>query len=173
MANSTTSKVEAKEPEVTEKVKPIVKDIDPTQLVPVKNGFQGRLVYKSARTNEKFVWDNFGDEQEMELRELRSAKSAAKKFFVNNWFAFDKEYNWVTDYLGVKNYYKNALNVDDFDKLFTKSPAEIEKIIEKLSDGQKKSVSYRARQLIADGEIDSNKVITTLEKALKTELIER
>ena len=174
MANTTTSKAkETEETVVEEPVKLVVKEMDLSQLIPVRNGFQGKLVYKSPRTNEKFVWDSFGDEQEMELRELKSAKSAAKKFFTNSWFVFDKEYNWVIDYLGLKNFYKNALNVDDFDTLFTKTPAEVEKIVSKLSEGQKKSVAYKARQMIADGEIDSNKVITALEKALKTELVER
>ena len=42
-----------------------------------------------------------------------------------------------------------------------------------LSDGQKRSISYRARQLIADGAIDSNKTIATLEKCLGVDLVER
>ena len=48
-----------------------------------------------------------------------------------------------------------------------------QKTINELSDGQKKSVAYRARLLIANNEIDSRKVIATLEEALNTELIER
>ena len=42
------------------------KKIDPDQIVTVKNGFQGRLIYKSPRTGERFVWEGFGDEQDME-----------------------------------------------------------------------------------------------------------
>ena len=68
--------------ESTETKKMIPKDVDPNQLIPVYNGFQGTLVYKSPRTRETFVWDSFGDVQEMELKELRNAKSAAKKFFI-------------------------------------------------------------------------------------------
>ena len=174
MANNTTNKVkEQDESEKKEVTKPVAKEVDLNQLITVRNGFQGRLIYKSSRTNEKFVWDAFGDEQELELRELRSAKSSAKKFFINNWFAFDDEFNWVIDYLGVRNYYKNSLSIDDFDTLFTKSPAEIEKTVSKLSEGQKKSVAYKARLMIANGEIDSNKAIAALEKALSVELIER
>ena len=107
----------------------------------------------------------------MELSELKNARNSNKKYFINNWFMFDEE--WIVDYLGMKQYYKNSLPIQDFDKLFEKPSAEIEKIISKLSDGQKKSVAYRAKQLIADGGIDSNKVISTLEKCLGTELVER
>lgn len=67
-------------------VKPVTpKDIDPSTLVVVKNGFQGKLIYKSPRTGERFAWDSFGSEQELELKELRNAKNSAKKFFMNNW----------------------------------------------------------------------------------------
>jgi hypothetical protein len=152
--------------------KPIVpKEIDPNQIVTVRNGFQGRLVYKGRRTGERFVWDAFGSEQDMELSELKNAKSSNKKYFINNWFMFDE--SWIVDYLGLKQYYKNAIPIQDFDKLFEKPVSEIEETISQLSDGQKKSIAYRAKQLIAEGGIDSNRTIATLEKCLGTELVER
>ncbi len=154
--------------------RPIIpKEIDPNQIVIVRNGHQGKLVYKSPRTHEVFKWDSFGDEQEMELREIRNAKSSAKKFFINNWFMFDEEFAWVIDYLGLKQYYKNAISLDDFDEIFQKNPDEIKDIVSRLSKGQKKSVAYRARQLIANGEIDSYKVVAALEKVLGVDLIEK
>lgn len=153
--------------------KAIPKDIDLNQLVVVRNGYQGKLVYKSPRTHEKFVWPEFGAEQMIELLELRNAKNTWKKYFINNWFMFDEEYAWVIDYLGMTQYYKHALPIDKFDDLFEKSPDEIERCVAMLSDGQKSSVRYRARQLIADGEIDSNKAIAALERSLGVDLVER
>ena len=155
------------------KAKPVVKQVDLSELIPVRNGYQGRLVYKSTRTHEKFVWPEFGDEQMVELLELRNAKNTWKKYFINNWFMFDEEYAWVTDYLGLGQYYKYAIQIDSFDDLFEKTPQEIEDVVSKLSSGQKKSVGYRARQLIAEDGIDSNKAIAALEKALGIELVER
>ena len=149
----------------------IPKEVDPNQYVTVRNGFQGRLVYKSKRSGERFVWDSFGAEQDMELSELKNARNSNKKYFINNWFMFDEP--WVVDYIGMSQYYKFAISIQDFDKLFEKPAAEIGKIISKLSDGQKKSVAYRAKQLIAEGGIDSNRTIAALEKHLGTELIER
>lgn len=153
-------------------VKPIVpKDIDTEQYVTVRNGFQGRLVYVSKHTGERFVWDQFGAEQEMELRELKNAKNSYKKFFENNWFMFDED--WIVDYLGVQRFYRNAVRIEDFDEIFQKDAKTISEIISDMSDGQKKSVAYRARVLIADGAIDSNKAITALEESLGVELVER
>ena len=154
---------------VPEKIVP--KEIDPHQYVTVKNGYQGGLIYISPRTHEEFRWDSFGDEQEIELQELKNAKANAKKFFTNNWFMFDED--WIIDYLGVGQYYKHALTVDDFDKIFEKTPAEIKKICAELSEGQKRSISYRARQLISEGAIDSLKRISVLEDVLGVELVEK
>lgn len=147
------------------------KAFDPNQIVTVRNGFQGKLVYKSKKTGEVFIWEEFGAEQDMELSELKSARSSSKKFFINNWFMIDDPE--VIDYLGMGQYYKFALNIDEFDALFTKSAGEVRETVSKLSAGQKKSVAYRARQLIGRGEIDSNKVISTLEECLGIELVER
>ena len=130
----------------------------------------GTLVYKSKKTGERFIWEAFGDEQEIELAELKAAKNSYKSFFVNNWFLFDDPE--IVEWLGMNQYYKYALNSASFDKLFEKSPDEIEKTVKALSDGQKKSVAFRAKQLIADGTIDSIKVIAALEKSLSVELIE-
>ena len=156
--------------EDTKKQYKVKKDLDPNMYVTVRNGFNGTLVYKSKKTGERFVWDEFGDEQEIELIELKSAKNSYKTFFINNWFLFDDPE--VIEWLGLTSYYKHALNFEDFDKLFSKSPEEIEETISHLSDGQKKSVAFRAKQLIANSEIDSLKVINVLEKSLDIELIE-
>ena len=176
MANNTKeneSPVVATEPKETERrqKKPVAKKVDLHEYIPVRNGFQGRLVYTSKRTGEKFVWNQYGDEQEMELLELKNAKNSNKSFFQNNWFMFDED--WVPEYLGVKQFYRYALPINHFDDLFEMSPNEVEERVSKMSKGQKKSVAYRARQLISEGGIDSIRVINALEKGLGIELTEK
>lgn len=146
-------------------------ELDPNMYVPVRNGFNGKLIYKSRKTGERYVWERFGEEQDVELRELRAAKTSYKAFYENNWFMIDDPA--VIEYLGVERYYKNALSYEEFDTLFDMKPEEIEARIAKLSAGQKASLTYRAKQLIREGGIDSIKVINTLEKSLGVELIEK
>lgn len=175
MANSKTqTKPQAIDhPNESQEAKLTPKDVDINQYITVKSGFQGKLVYKSPRTGEKFVWENLGAEQELELKELRSAKASSdgKKFFVNNWFMFDDE--WVLDFLGVRQYYKNAIRLEDFDDFLLQPAATLKKSIQNLSPGQRKSIAYRAMQMITDGEIDSRKTISVLEEALGIELVEK
>lgn len=147
------------------------KSFAPDDIVTVRNGFQGMLVYRSSKTGERFVWDEFGSEQDMEFSELKNARSASKKYFINNWWMFDDPD--VVEQLGMTQYYKAALRLDDFDKLFEKTPEQIEKVVSKLSIGQKKSLAYRAKQLVAENKIDSNRAIQALERSLGVELVER
>lgn len=156
------------------KEKPIVpKDIDQNMIIPVINAFPGKLVYVSQRTGEMFTWEEFGDEQDMELKELRNIKSSAKAFFINGWISFSNEYAWVINYLGLEQYYKHALKPDEFEDIFQKSPSEVKRIVAQLSAGQKQSVAYMAREKVISGEIDSRKVIQAFEDSLGVELIER
>ena len=146
------------------------KDIDLNQYITVRNGFQGMLIYISKRTGEVFEWDDFGAEQEMELGELKNAKNSAKNFFINNWFMFDDP--WVIDFLGVGQFYKNTIPIDKFDDIFSMDAKDAAKVLHDIPEGQKRSIAYRARQLISENAIDSMKLIAVLEKELGVDLIE-
>ena len=165
-----TDVAEVKAEQKPEKIVPIKRELDPHMYVTVKNGFNGTLVYRSKRTGERFIWREFGDEQDIELQELRSARNADKIFFVNNWFLFDDPE--IIEWLGMERYYKYALDSKEFDKIFTKKPDEIEKIVSALSEGQRKTLIFRTKQMISEGKIDSIRVINALEKSLSVDLIE-
>ena len=89
---------------------------------------------------------------------------------MNNWFMFDDL--WVLDYLGVRNYYKYVVKIEDFDMLFDKETNELANIVSTMSTRQSRSVIYRANELISSGKIDSRRTIAALEESLGVELIE-
>lgn len=150
----------------------VKRQLDPHTIVSVRSGFHGLLIYKSKHTGETFEWADFGDEQDMELQELRSAKASTDKvFYENNWFIIDDPE--IVEFLGVAKYYQNSLKIDEFDTLFEMSPEEVSAKVAKLPKGQRMSVAYRARKMIENGDIDSIKLINALENSLGVELIER
>jgi hypothetical protein len=169
---STASKVSIPKEAKTER-KPVVvkkRTFKPDDYVTVRNGFDGRLVYKSSKTGEKFVFERFGDEHDMEIQELKKARNDAKKFFANNWFLIDDPE--VIEYLGLSEYYKNAFSYDEFDQLADMTADEIAERMTKVSEGQKIAIAHHARRMIAEGKIDSMRAITALEKGLGVQLIE-
>lgn len=142
--------------------------LDPEMYVVVRNGYPGLLVYKSTKTGEKFRFEGFGDEHEIELQELKKAKNESKDFFINNWFLIDDPE--VIEYLGVGQYYKDAFSYDEFEELAEMTAEQVAEKVKLISDGQKLAVTRYARQLIQDGRIDSMKVIKALEDGLGTKL---
>lgn len=150
----------------------VPEDVDLNMFIPVINGFHGMLVYVSTKTHEEYIWERFGDIQYLELKELRGAKSTNKDMYINNYFMFDDEFSWVIPYLGLEPYYENAVDVDGMTAMFSKSPTEVKKCIKDMSKGQKKSLSYYAREKVHNGEIDSLKLIKALEESLGITLIE-
>lgn len=137
----------------------------------VKNGFAGRLVYVSRKDGYEIIFEKFGSEEFLTIEELRSAKNSYPKFFKNNWFIIEDE-DVIYD-LGLEKYYENSLNIQEFENIFNLPQDEMIAKINKLSNGQKKSLIYKAIEKIEDGTIDSRKIIESLEKALNTELIEK
>lgn len=102
-----------------------------------------------------------------------AAPQRHKKFFDHNWFVFDEEYDWVIDFLGVRAFYNNIINLEGIDALLKKTPKKIEKELATLTNGQKRTVAYRAMEMIRNKEIDSLSVIEVLEKGLGIALVER
>lgn len=147
------------------------KQLDPNMVVSVKNGFPGPLVYISSRTGERFRWEELGDEQDMELQELKNARNSSKAFFANNWFMLDDPE--VIEYLGVAEYYKRAFNLGDETVLQAMSPSAIKAAVAAMPNGRQLALKYRVKQMIEDGTLDSIKSITAFEDALGVELIER
>lgn len=170
-AEETVPAQETPKQEAPQKVYKVRKQLDPHTIVTVRNGFPGMLIYESSKTGELFRWESLGDEQDMELQELKNARNASKAFYVNNWFRIDDPE--ILDYLGVAEYYKNALNLIDDEALRSMKPDDIRGTVAKMSDGQKLALKYRVKQMIESGDIDSIKMITAFEEALGVELIER
>ena len=145
------------------------KRMEPHTLVSVINGTAGKLVFRSPKSGELFVWDKFGDELEIEFQDLQAAKGKEKAFYENNWFLFvDPD---VIDALGVERYYKNALHIDELDTIFTLPPTELTAKVRGLNVGQKRSLAYVARQAIEEGSLSDLNAIKALEDGLGINII--
>lgn len=167
------AEVVAAEPAVPakEQIRVKRKELDPEMYVTVRNGYHGLLIYKSSKTGEVFEFEDFGDEHDIELQELKKAKNDSKAFFENNWFLID---DWdVIEYLGLTKYYKDAFSFEEFEAMAEMTADEIEEKMKHISKGQKSAVAHYARKLIGDGKIDSMKAINALESGLGVQLIER
>jgi len=145
-------------------------DLDLNMLIPVVNGHRGKLVYNGKKSGEHIEWEDFGDEQLMELKELKDARASQRKFFENNWFLIDDPE--VLEFLNAGEYYRNSINAENYDDIFFKPVQEIKETVSQMTPGQKKSMMYRAIELINSGELDSLKTIKALKELLGFEIDE-
>lgn len=156
--------------EPTVKARRVKVDLPLNYEVDVINGFHGKLTYVGKNSGAFVEWEEFGDRQVLDLKELKNAFASQKKFFKENWWLFDDPD--VIEFLRAEEFYKNALNSDGFDDIFTKTPDEIADIVSNMSRGQRKSLAYRTIEMINSGELDSRKTIMALKEALGFELVE-
>lgn len=147
------------------------KEITSETMVTCRNGTAGNLIYKST-LNPGYVveWNEFGEPQELEYRELVSMRGNQRRFFEDNWILIDDPD--VIKKLGVERWYKNSITTDDFNSVFEMSPEEIKNTVSILPGGTKDAITIKAREKIKSGELDSRSTIKALEDALSVELEE-
>ena len=176
-----TKKVEeVKAPELVEAVQPKEvevkeapkrqkrKEIDRNELIACRSTTNGRLIYRSPRTQEKFTWSDFGSVEYLEMGELLTMKSSHPKFLNDVQLVIDDEE--AADYLGLNKIYDEMLQVDDLDSLFDKTNDELAVILPKLPNGLRKAVSTRARTLVEEDRLDSISKIKLIEQELGVDL---
>ena len=139
--------------------------------VMVKNLTGGRLVYTSKSLNGyTLIWETFGEEIPIEMRELYNMKNTDKRFFTENWIEVD--INVLRD-LRMDVYYKDAISSREIENLFK---LDTEKLIGRLTKASRtiqNSVGLKAIEMIGNKQLTDINVITALEKALNCELYER
>lgn len=174
--------MEKKQNETKEAVNPKRKKptaIPEGTLIKVKSGFHGKLYYKNLVTQERVVWENFGETQVMTLRELRAMRTTQPAFFKNQWLIIvgvaDGEDCEATPYeickcLVVTEYYKDFIDPDDFDLVCEWDENEIKCRIEMMAPGVRENLIIALNEYISSGRLDSIKKIKAFEKALDCEL---
>lgn len=141
---------------------------DLNELICVRNNTHRKLVYSSKiYAGNEFEWENFHDDNYLELRDLVAMRNSYPTYFKECWVVVDDD---ILEYLNVKRFYESAIDMENFDSIFNKSPLELKTLLEKLPSSMKTSVSQRAKQLVDDGTIDSMKIIKVLNDALNVDL---
>lgn len=142
-----------------------------TDSVLIRNGFHGTLVIKLPKSGFTVRLNEFGDEDYVELSDLKTLRGSSPKFFKNNWILIDDPD--VIEFLRVGEFYKWAISIEEMDTLFDMETKDLIERVGKLSDGQKKTLVYTALEKIESGALDSRQKIKALEEALGVDLVEK
>ena len=145
---------------------------DLNEMVCVRNATMGSVVYSSKRTQGyKVEWEKMGsegDENYIELSELVAMRNSYPRVFQECWLIIED--TEIIDYLNVRKYYNNIVDVDDFDGIFNLKPEKLEDKLRKMPKGLRDAVAQRAKQLLTKGEFDSIRNKKVIEKVLNIDL---
>lgn len=168
---TTAPKTTVAKPKVEQPVVSPAVEITNDTMIECRSGTAGKLIYKSLMNPGYAVeWEDFGDVQELEYRELVSMRANQRRFFEDNWILIDDPA--VIKKLGVGRYYQNSLTTDDFEDVFNMSADEIKEVVPVLPGGTKDAIASEAKKKIESGELDSRSAIKALEDSLDVELEE-
>ena len=136
----------------------------------VKNGTSGELVYIAPRTGVTYIFDSFGDEQEIPFGELKATRMGNyATFFKRQWFLIDDQE--VIKQLGIEKYYKDQLSYNELNEIFNLSKEDIVERVKNISEYQRDTLGYLTVKKIKNNEINDLNVIRSLEDVLHTKLI--
>lgn len=143
-------------------------ELDRNLLIPVMNNTTGTLIYISKKTGAEWKMQGYGAVDEMELGELITMKSAHPKFLNQPWLIIlDDE---VVEYLGLTKLYENVLKPEELDEFFDLPIDEMESIMKKAPMGMKQLIASKAKQMYADGILDSVKKKELIESTFGIDL---
>lgn len=139
------------------------KQYDLHELADVRNMTPGKLIYKSARNAGYLVeWDSYGDEQSIEISELKNMLASQRIFFERNWIWIDDPE--LLEFLGAARYYRNMLSPDEVDDLFSLDAESMIAKIKTLTRDMQNTVRVLAGQKVRGQEIEAYSVVQALEK---------
>lgn len=142
--------------------------LDESLLVPVVSRVKGGLTYKSSRTHQIYRFDEFGDEQVMELSELRTMLSSQRSFLQRGWLEIlDEE---IVQYLNIEKFQTNIITDDDIEILFMSTPDEVKEVLNGATTNTKRVVFGFAREKYINGELTNIHLIKAIEDSLDEKL---
>ncbi|MBX4152256.1 hypothetical protein [Paenibacillus lautus] len=163
-AKKTESQAPIKKEETKQSERKVKKKLDENILVPIASNVDGTLIYKGGRSGQVWKFTQYGDEDVMELSELRAMLSSNRAFLEKGWIkVLDDE---VIDYLNLQRFQKNVIDRDNIEYILTQGPEQIKQSIKESSANTKTLIFSFARDKFLQGELTDYHTIKAIEEGL-------
>lgn len=142
--------------------------IDRDELILVCNYTPGMLVYNNKSNGRTWIFENFGDTDEIEFSELITMKNGQSRFIKEPWLYILNED--VINYFGLQDLYKKIPIPEDLEKIFDLSVSKLEKALNNMPEIAKEIIVKKAKAMIKSGQLDSVAKVSLIEKLYNVEL---
>lgn len=147
-----------------------VKTFDPSEGILCRSLTKGGLYIEGVKTGILYEFDDYGDETEIEYRDLIAmVRARSPRIFKSNFIILDKDF--ISENSQVKRFYENNYNLIELENILDLPTDEMIAEIDNLPDGAKESIKNIAASKISDGVLDSVKKIKALDDYYNTKLM--
>lgn len=130
---------------------------------------QGKLYVEGSKTGMLYSFSDYGDETEIEYRDLVGLiRSKDKSVFEPRFVVNDKDF--IEEYPALKKFYDDEFSIKNIKKILLMPDDQMVAEIEKLPRGAADSLKSIAAEQVANGEIDSVRKIKALDTVFGTNL---
>lgn len=169
---------------IQEESKPVEKEVvkeavkkkaehDPTDLIKCRSVVQGVLLFKGPKSQTDYRWDAANDIVEIEYQDLRAARVSKHAFLMRGYFIIeDNDLLDEEEWAEVKKKYGEMYSRKDLTAILKiDNVNEMIRVIQNLPDGVRGQMGSIAKGLMDNGQLDSIKKITALDRLLGTDLM--
>lgn len=137
--------------------------------VKVRSVISGNLFIEGLKTKMIYTWTDYGDESEMEYRDLVAAvRSRDKSIYEPRIIVEDNDF--LTEFPALDQFYSDRFTTKDIRSILEMPVNEMLDAIDKLPNGAKESLKSLAARQVANGILDSVNKIKALDKVFGTDL---
>lgn len=167
--SKTTVKTEKINEEVEQTAKPTKKVFEPSDGITCRSVTHGILFVDGLKTSMKYTFTDYGDETDIEYRDLVALVRARNKAVYNPRFIIMDE-DFIAEYPTLGKFYKDHFATKNIKEILDMPDRQMKEAISKLPKGAVESLKSMAVSQIVSGEIDSIRKIKALDEAFGTDL---
>lgn len=164
-AAKTTKATSEKAPEI-EKARVFEKE----DLIPCMSVTTGELIYHEdwSKSHTRYEWMQYGDVTEVEYQDLKAMLARKSDYLLYPYFIVTDE-DFLKQNPKLQEVTNQFYGLDDPKSFFDKTPDALESFLNNASEGVRDAAKTAAIKLIKEGELDSVRIIKTIDKTLDTE----
>ncbi len=156
--------LENEEPKKKEK-----KKFQQHDLIMCRSVVDGGLFLEGSKTKQLYQWNDYGDESEVEYRDLVAEVRIKSNFVFAPWFIVEDE-DFIEEFPQLKQFYSQYLSVKDLREILELPVNQMARKIQELPQTAKDSVRNLAASMVKSGAIDSVAKIKKLDEIFETDM---
>ena len=140
-----------------------------TDLIMCRSVVVGGLFLEGSKTKQIYQWNDYGDESEVEYRDLVAEVRSRSAYVFNPWFIVEDE-DFIEEFPQLKQFYTQYLSVRDLKEILELPVSQMAKKISELPKGAQESLKTIAASMVSSGAIDSVTKIKKLDEIFETDM---